>query len=164
MPQQSFGKHPTFSLDLFALNEYRLRLHSLLTGRSRREKVYLCYNNSMKHKSTTLNQAKMLRKNMTEQEKVLWNLLRNNQFYGLKFRRQVPIGNYVADFVCEMHNVIIELDGGQHNEPENIEKDKQRTDFLESKGYKIIRFWNNEIDNNLEGACEVIYRTIFKKD
>ncbi|MEE3349323.1 MAG: endonuclease domain-containing protein [Candidatus Gastranaerophilaceae bacterium] len=118
----------------------------------------------MKHKSTTLNQAKMLRKNMTEQEKVLWNLLRNNQFYGLKFRRQVPIGNYVADFVCEIHNVIIELDGGQHNEPENIEKDKQRTDFLESKGYKIIRFWNNEIDNNLEGACEVIYKTIFKKD
>ena len=100
---------------------------------------------------------------MTEQEKVLWNILRNNKFYGLKFRRQVPIGNYVADFVCEIHNVIIELDGGQHNEPENIEKDKQRTDFLESKGYKIIRFWNNEVDNNLEGVCEVIYRTIFNK-
>ena len=66
----------------------------------------------MKHKSTTLNQAKIHRKNMTEQEKVLWNILRNNQFYGLKFRRQVPIGNYIADFVCEIHNVIIELDGG----------------------------------------------------
>ncbi len=101
---------------------------------------------------------------MTEQERVLWNILRNNQFYGLKFRRQVPIGNYVADFVCEMHNVIIELDGGQHNKPENIEKDKQRTDFLESKGYKVLRFWNNDIDNNLDGVCEVIYRTIFKED
>ncbi len=118
----------------------------------------------MKHKSTTLNQAKMLRKNMTEQEKVLWNILRNNRFYGLKFRRQVPIGNYVADFVCEIHNVIIELDGGQHNEPENIEKDKQRTTFLESKGYKVLRFWNNDVDNNLDDVCEVIYRTIFKKD
>ena len=117
----------------------------------------------MKHKSTTLNQAKMLRKNMTEQEKVLWNILRNNQFYGLKFRRQVPIGNYVADFVCEIHNVIIELDGGQHNASENIEKDKLRTEFLENKGYKVLRFWNNEVDNNLDGVCEVIYRTIFKK-
>lgn len=89
--------------------------------------------------------------------------MKNNRFYGLKFRRQVPIGNYVADFVCEIHNVIIELDGDQHNEPENIEKDKQRTDFLESKGYKVLRFWNNDVDNNLEWVCEVIYRTIFKK-
>lgn len=117
----------------------------------------------MKHKSTTLNQAKMLRKNMTEQERKLWNILRNNQFHELKFKRQVPIGNYVADFVCEIHNVIIELDGGQHNELDNIEKDKQRTEFLENKGYKVIRFWNNEVDNNIEGVCVVIYKTIFKK-
>ena len=115
----------------------------------------------MKHKSTTLNQAKMLRKNMTEQEKVLWNILRSNKFYGLKFRRQVPIGNYVVDFVCEIHNLIIELDGGQHNEPDNIEYDKQRTEFLKNKGYKVLRFWNNEIDDNTDGVCEVIYKTIF---
>ena len=61
---------------------------------------------------------------MTEQERKLWNILRNNQFHGLKFRRQVPIGNYVVDFVCEIHNVIIELDGSQHNELDNIENDK----------------------------------------
>ena len=60
--------------------------------------------------------------------------------------------------------MIIELDGGLHNEPENLEKDKLRTEFLESKGYKVIRFWNNEVDNNLEGVCEVIFQTIFKKD
>lgn len=100
---------------------------------------------------------------MTEQEKILWNILRNNKFYDLKFRRQVPIGNYVADFVCEIHNVIIELDGGQHNEPENIEYDKFRTEFLESKGYKVLRFWNDEIVNNINGVCETIYNTIFKK-
>jgi len=117
----------------------------------------------MKHKSTTLAQAKTLRKNMTVQEKTLWNILRNNKFYGLKFRRQVPIGNYIVDFVCEIHNMIIELDGGQHNEPDNIEYDKQRTEFLENKGYKVLRFWNNEIDNNIDGVCEVIYKTIFKK-
>ena len=118
----------------------------------------------MKHKNTTLAQAKLLRKNMTKQEKILWNILRNNMFYGLKFRRQVPIGNYVADFVCEIHNVIIELDGGQHNEPANIEYDEIRTEFLKSKGYKVLRFWNSEVDNNLDGVCEVIYRTIFEKD
>ena len=116
----------------------------------------------MKHKSTTLKQAKMLRKNMTEQEKILWNILRNNKFYGLKFKRQVPIGNYVVDFACEIHNLIIELDGGQHNEPDNIEYDKQRTEFLENKGYKVLRFWNNEIDDNIDGVCEVIYKTIFE--
>ena len=101
---------------------------------------------------------------MTEQEKLLLNILRNNQFYGFKFRRQVPIGDYVVDFVCEAHNLIIELDGGQHNNPENIEKDIQRTKFLESKGYKVLRFWNNEIDNNVDGVCEVIYKIVFKKD
>ena len=117
----------------------------------------------MKHKNSTLKLAKILRKNMTEQEKILWHVLRNKQFYGLKFRRQVPIGDYVADFVCEIHNLIIEIDGGQHNEPENIEKDEQRTEFLISKGYKVLRFWNNDVDNNLEGVCEVIYKTIFGK-
>ena len=61
----------------------------------------------MKHKNTTLNQAKILRKSMTPQEIKLWNILRNNKFYGLKFRRQVPIGNYIADFVCELHNIIV---------------------------------------------------------
>ena len=65
--------------------------------------------------------------------------------------------------MCEIHNVIIELDGGQHNEPNNIEYDEKRTKFLESKGYEVLRFWNNEIDNNLNGVCEVIYRTIFKE-
>ena len=93
---------------------------------------------------------------MTAQKRKLWNILRNNQFYGLKFRRQVPIGNYVADFVCEIHNIIIELDGGQHNENINVISDAERTEFLNSLGYKVIRFWNNDIDNNIEGVFEVL--------
>ena len=116
----------------------------------------------MKHKSTTLNQAKLLRKDMTEQEKKLWHILRNSKFYGLKFKRQVPIGNYIVDFVCELHNIIIELDGGQHNKEINIKNDEQRSEFLKSKGYNILRFWNNDIDNNIDGVCEIIYKTIFK--
>jgi len=95
----------------------------------------------------------MLRKNMTEQEIKLWNVLRNKSFYGLKFRRQVPIGNYVVDFVCETQNLIVELDGGHHNESENIEYDEKRTEFLKTKGYKVIRFWNNDIDKNINGVC-----------
>ena len=96
--------------------------------------------------------ARKLRQSSTKEERVLWQLLRNRQFKNLKFKRQFPIGNYVVDFVCEEIKLIIELDGGQHNEPENIEADKVRTEFLESKGFKVIRFWNNEIDKNLEGV------------
>ena len=110
----------------------------------------------MKHKSTTLEQAKILRKNMTPQELKLWQILRNNSFYGLKFKRQVPIGNYVVDFICEIENLIIEIDGGQHNFDERAEYDKQRTEFLENLGYKVIRFWNNDVDENILGVCEVI--------
>jgi len=106
----------------------------------------------MKHKYTTLNQAKILRKKMTTQERKLWSILRNSQFYGLKFRRQVPIGNCIVDFVCEAKNIIIELDGGQHNKIKNIEHDNQRTKFLQSKGYIVVRFWNNDIDKNFDGV------------
>ena len=116
----------------------------------------------MKHKNTTLKQAKLLRKNMTKQESKLWYVLRNNNFLGYKFKRQVPIGNYVADFVCELKNLIIEIDGGQHNEFSSIEYDKKRTDFLESKGYTVLRFWNNEIESNFYNVCESIRSFLLK--
>ena len=118
----------------------------------------------MKHKSITLNQAKILRQNMTPQEIKLWKILHNNLFYGLKFRRQVPIGNYVVDFVCENKNLIIEIDGGQHNFDKNIEYDNQRSEYLKNLGYKIIRFWNNEIDENILGVCEAIKQNLCIKD
>ena len=96
--------------------------------------------------------AKILRKNQTPQEKILWNLLRNRKFHNLKFKRQVPFGRYVADFFCEEKKIIIELDGGQHNEYENMIYDTERTKYFEKEGYKVIRFWNNEIDKNIEGV------------
>lgn len=114
----------------------------------------------MKHKTTVLTQAKFLRKNMTPQETKLWNLLRNRNLLNLKFRRQVPIGTYVADFVCEAKNLVIEIDGGQHNTNEIADYDKKRTDFLQQKGYKVIRFWNNEIDENIDGVIDVIVKNI----
>lgn len=96
--------------------------------------------------------ARKLRKNSTKEECILWNILRNRQFMNLKFKRQFPIGKYIVDFMCEEKKIVIEIDGGQHNEPFNIEYDKERTEFIESKGYKVIRFWNNEISDNLEGV------------
>ena len=100
------------------------------------------------------NRARNLRKNSTTQEQKLWELIRNRKLNGLKFVRQYPIGNYIVDFACRQKKIIIELDGGQHNEDANIVYDTERTKYLENSGYKVIRFWNNEIDNNIEGVYE----------
>ena len=104
--------------------------------------------------------ARNLRKNSTPHEIKIWNLLRNRNFNGVKFVRQYPIGKYIVDFVCRKKKLIIEIDGGQHNEDKNIEYDNERTIFLESLGYKVIRFWNNDIDNNIEGVFEEIDKYI----
>jgi len=98
--------------------------------------------------------AKKLRNNPTPQEKIMWQLLRKKNFNGLKFSRQYPIGKYIVDFVCRRKKLVIELDGGQHNQIEHIIYDNERTKYIESKGFKIVRFWNNEIDTNLEGVYQ----------
>ena len=98
--------------------------------------------------------ARRLRKNLTSQERILWQLFRNHNFYGYEIRRQSPIGKYIVDFVCREKKVIIEIDGGQHNTPDNILADEQRTKYLEAKGYKVIRFWNNEITKNIDGVYQ----------
>ena len=105
----------------------------------------------MKH---NLNLAKCLRKNMTQQERKLWNILRNHKFYGYEIRRQYPIGDYIVDFICRSKKIIIEIDGGQHNTDKIIDYDKNRSSFLVQLGYKVVRFWNNDVDNNLEGVYD----------
>lgn len=92
--------------------------------------------------------ARKLRKNLTEAEKKLWYYLRNVSL-GFKFRRQHPIGSYIVDFVCLEKFLIIEVDGGQHF---NSVEDKMRDIFLEKEGYKVLRFWNNEVLENSEGV------------
>ncbi len=99
----------------------------------------------------TLN-ARNLRKNMTTQERKLWNIIKNKQFYNYKFLRQYVIGGYIVDFICREEKIIVEIDGGQHNQNENIKYDKNRNKYLENLGYKVVRFWNNEIDDNIEGV------------
>ena len=83
---------------------------------------------------------------MTEEEIILWSVLKNNKL-GYKFRRQHSIGRFIADFFCPLKRLIIELDGSQHLD--NKEYDEERTNYFESLGIKVIRFWNNEVDKNL---------------
>jgi len=89
--------------------------------------------------------AQSLRINETEAEKILWEKLKNKQLRGCKFRRQHPISLYIADFYCHQLKLVIEIDGEYHSVQEQIEKDRERTQILESTGLQIIRFTNNEI-------------------
>ena len=104
--------------------------------------------------------ARKLRNNMTEQEKKLWFYLRKRFINNYRFRRQHPIGEYIIDFICKEKKLIIEIDGGQHNTLEAKEYDDTRTKFLESKGYKVVRFWNCDIDNNIESVLDSIYKLL----
>jgi very-short-patch-repair endonuclease len=94
--------------------------------------------------------ARELRAEMTRAESILWNALRNNKIKGYKFRRQHPIGRYIADFYCHKAKLIIEVDGGVHNDPEVKEYDEWRTSDIEQHFIKVIRFSNNEVINNIE--------------
>ena len=91
---------------------------------------------------------------MTDAEHRLWYRLRAGRLEGWKFRRQVPIGCYVADFLCEQARLVVEVDGGQHADRE--QHDAQRTEALRACGYRVIRFWNSDVLGNLEGVLETI--------
>lgn len=101
-----------------------------------------------------LDNAKSLRSNQTDAEQKPWYHLRAHRFMGRKFKRQKPIGRYVVDFVCVEEKLIIELDGGQH--AENVEYDRVRDSWLRNEGYTVLRFWNNEMMNEMEGVLERI--------
>jgi len=97
-----------------------------------------------------------LRRNQTEAEKVLWARLRSRQMTGAKFRRQQPIGRYIADFVSLETKLIVEIDGGQHDDSEGRANDERRTAWLNEKGFRVLRFWNNEVLTNTNGVLEKI--------
>ena len=105
-----------------------------------------------------LNNAKSLRSNMTDAEQKLWYHLRASRFMGLKFKRQKPLGPYIIYFVCLEEKLIIELDGGQH--AENIAYDQKRDAWLRDQGYKVLRFWDNELFNQTESVLEKIRITL----
>jgi very-short-patch-repair endonuclease len=95
---------------------------------------------------------KELRKNQTPAETKMWQILRNRQFLGLKFFRQYSVENFILDFYCPEIHLGIELDGGQHNETDMIQRDNNRTRIIEKYNIKIIRFWNNDIFKNFDGV------------
>jgi very-short-patch-repair endonuclease len=106
--------------------------------------------------------ARLLRKNSTDAEKRFWSQLRNRRLNGWKFRRQFPIGQYIVDFECYELKLIVEVDGGQHAEQEFY--DIRRTEYLQSKGYRVVRFWNNEVLGNLEGVLETLTLTLSQRE
>ena len=102
---------------------------------------------------TSYAHARALRKELTPAERILWAHLRNDQL-GVSFRRQHPIGNYIPDFCCIKKKLIIELDGSQHLDQQAY--DDERTTYFETLGYRVIRFWNNDVTKNIEGVLETI--------
>jgi very-short-patch-repair endonuclease len=102
--------------------------------------------------------ARMLRRKQTEAERRLWRHLRNRRLGSHKFRRQYSVGPYIVDFVCLEQRLVVEIDGGQHMQQQK--RDERRTEFLESHGYSVLRFWNHEVTGNFEAVLEQILRTL----
>ena len=141
----------------FLIEKYLKQLSSTPTSKSKIS--VLPRGENMGYDKQLIQLSKKLRNNSTKEEIILWQSLKQKQL-GVKFRRQQPIGKYIADFVCFEKKIIIELDGGQHNESSNIEKDKMRDLFFNQNGFKVVRFWNNEIHQNLDGVIEKIQTEI----
>ena len=112
----------------------------------------------MAKRLTTL--AKALRKNSTDAEGLLWGKLRGRQLEGTKFRRQQPIHDYIVDFVSFEQQLVIELDGGQHARMK--ERDRERDRILEESGFRVLRFWNNDVLNNTDGVLQVVRKMCLK--
>jgi very-short-patch-repair endonuclease len=104
----------------------------------------------------TSGRARQLRRNQTDAERQLWFRLRDRQLAGHKFRRQVALGTFVVDFLCFDARIVVELDGGQHGDSKQQASDHARTTWLASQGYRILRFWNHEILDNMEGVLVTI--------
>ncbi len=105
--------------------------------------------------------ARRLRASTTDAEQRLWRALKRVPVYGSHFRRQVSIGPYVADFACLKARLLIELDGGHHAEAAIASRDAQRSLWLESEGYRVIRFWSTELLDNLDGVLDTIYAALY---
>ncbi|MEO8384349.1 MAG: endonuclease domain-containing protein [Betaproteobacteria bacterium] len=104
--------------------------------------------------------ARKLRRNSTDVERKLWHRIRDKQIEEFRFRRQRPIGKYIVDFICLEAKLIVELDGGQH--AEDVAYDQKRTAFLESLGYRVLRFWNNDVIENMDGVLQRLHENLLR--
>ena len=101
--------------------------------------------------------ARRLRRDSTDTERRLWAVLRDRRLAGYRFRRQHPIGKFIVDFACTKHRLIVEADGAQHSDSK---ADQRRTALLEGEGWRVVRFWDNEVLTNTEGVIEVILQAL----
>ena len=108
-------------------------------------------------RSGAVSLARDLRRHETTAEQALWSRLRNRQIDGWKFKRQVPFGRFVLDFYCSDARLAVEVDGDTHGTAADISNDSDRTKFLEEQGVKVLRFWNTDVRDNIEGVLEMIY-------
>ncbi len=104
--------------------------------------------------------ARNLRRGQTEAEMFVWTQLRSRRFAGFKFRRQFPVGNYIVDFVCLERRVILELDGGQHNESNQKSYDERRDPWLQQQGFAVLRFWNSDVFTEWEAMADGIWNVL----
>ena len=104
--------------------------------------------------------ARQLRTNQTDAERKLWRQLRIFKSDGFHFRRQVPVDHFIVDFVCYSARLVIEVDGGQHNFDEAARSDAKRDAHLRAQGFEMLRFWNNDVMQNIDGVMEVIARRL----
>ena len=106
----------------------------------------------LRNDPTLKQRRRELRRNQSDAERALWAKVRNKQFFGMKFFRQYSIGPYILDFYCPTVKLVVELDGGQHNESDKKERDAARSDYLKAQGIDVMRFWNNEVLLDIESV------------
>ena len=110
----------------------------------------------MEQSPRTVSRARTLRRAPTEAERKLWTHLRKENLGGFKFRRQAPVPPYIADFMCFSHKLIVEVDGATHGDADEVRYDEKRTEFLKSKGFRVLRFWNVDVFNSVDAVLDAI--------
>ena len=115
---------------------------------------------SLRTKDQRVPRARRLRREVTDAERKLWQRVRTLPLDGSHFRRQATIGPYFADFACHAKRLVIELDGGQHGETVHAERDVRRDAYMHASGYRVLRFWNNDVMRNIDGVLDVIAKAV----
>ena len=117
----------------------------------------------LKYNPSNKNNARLLRKNMTDAERLIWSRVRRKQILDVQFYRQKPIENFIVDFYAPKIKLVIEIDGGQHYEPEHLQRDKERDAILTGLGLKVLRFDNHAVMTQLDAVLEFIYQSALKQ-
>ena len=119
--------------------------------------------NFLKNDPVLKDRRRELRRNQTDAERAFWAKVRNKQFFGMKFFRQYSFGPYILDFYCPEKKLAVELDGGQHNQPESREYDVVRTNYLNAHCLVVVRFWNNEVLSEMDAVLACLEQKVMSR-